>query len=186
MLVTILLSLTVLFSSTQAITDQVVSSSTSNSIVNQESKLETYIVFLKKSEGMVSAKPEDLDNWHQSFLPAVTTSSSNQQRLIHSYHHVVTGFAAKLTKQEAKAMETKEGFVSAWPQKVLNVKTTHTPNFLGLEQNLGFWNHSNYGKGMIVGVLDTGVTPIILHSATKECLPHLQNGEGSVNLRDLV
>ncbi|XP_061980159.1 subtilisin-like protease [Populus nigra] len=159
MLVTILLSLSILFSSTQAITDQVVSSSTSNSIVNQESKLETYIVFLKKSEGMVSAKPEDLDNWYQSFLPAVTTSSSNQQRLIHSYHHVVTGFAAKLTKQEAKAMETKEGFVSAWPQKVLNVKTTHTPNFLGLEQNLGFWNHSNYGKGVIVGVLDTGVTP---------------------------
>nr|TKS01103.1 hypothetical protein D5086_0000175860 [Populus alba] len=159
MLVTILLSLTVLFSSTQAITDQVVSSSTSSSIVNQESKLETYIVFLKKSEGMVSAKPEDLDNWYQSFLPAVTTSSSNQQRLIDSYHHVVTGFAAKLTKQEAKAMETKEGFVSAWPQNVLNVKTTHTPNFLGLEQNLGFWNHSNYGKGVIVGVLDTGVTP---------------------------
>ncbi|KAG6780992.1 hypothetical protein POTOM_013872 [Populus tomentosa] len=158
MLVTILLSLTILFSSTQAITDQAVSSSTSNSIVNQESKLETYFV-LKKSEGMVSAKPEDLDNWYQSFLPAVTTSSSNQQRLIHSYHHVVTGFAAKLTKQEAKAMETKEGFVSAWPQKVLNVKTTHTPNFLGLEQNLGFWSHSNYGKGMIVGVLDTGVTP---------------------------
>lgn len=65
MLVTILLSLSILFSSTQAITDQVVSSSTSNSIVNQESKLETYIVFLKKSEGMVSAKPEDLDNWYQ-------------------------------------------------------------------------------------------------------------------------
>uniref|UniRef100_A0A6N2K0M8 Uncharacterized protein n=1 Tax=Salix viminalis TaxID=40686 RepID=A0A6N2K0M8_SALVM len=74
------------------------------------------------------------------------------------------GFAAKLKKEEARAMEKKEGFVSAWPQNVLNVKTTYTPNFLGLQQNLGFWNHSNYGKG---------VHQIILHSAMKECLPHL-------------
>ncbi|KAJ6705668.1 SERINE PROTEINASE 1 putative-RELATED [Salix purpurea] len=139
MLARILLTLTFLFSSTRAITDQVVSSSSSISIMNLESKLETYIVFLRKSEGMVSAKPEHLDNWYQSFLPAVTTS--------------------KLKKEEAKAMEKKEGFVSAWPQNVLNLKTTHTPNFLGLQQNLGFWNHSNYGKGVIVGVLDTGVTP---------------------------
>ncbi|KAJ6326848.1 hypothetical protein OIU78_013857 [Salix suchowensis] len=139
MLARILLALTFLFSSTRAITDQVVSSSSSISIMNHESKLETYIVFLRKSEGMVSAKPEHLDNWYQSFLPAVTTS--------------------KLKKEEAKAMEKNEGFVSAWPQNVLNVKTTHTPNFLGLQQNLGFWNHSNYGKGVIVGVLDTGVTP---------------------------
>ncbi|KAJ6347536.1 hypothetical protein OIU76_004085 [Salix suchowensis] len=88
MLARILLALTFLFSSTRAITDQVVSSSSSISIMNHESKLETYIVFLRKSEGMVSAKPEHLDNWYQSFLPAVTTS--------------------KLKKEEAKAMEKKE------------------------------------------------------------------------------
>ncbi|CAK7335402.1 unnamed protein product [Dovyalis caffra] len=159
MLVTILLVPTFVFSLSPAITDPIVLSSTSSGIINQDSKLETYIVFLEKPEGMESAKPEDLDSWYQSFLPAVTTSSSNQQRLIYSYHNVVTGFAAKLTKQEAKAMEMKEGFMSARPQNVLNVQTTHTPDFLGLQRNLGFWNHSNYGKGVIVGVLDTGVTP---------------------------
>ncbi|KAL0409803.1 UNVERIFIED_CONTAM: Subtilisin-like protease SBT1.2 [Sesamum radiatum] len=38
-------------------------------------------------------------------------------------------------------------------------KTTHSPNFLGLYQNLGSWPDSNYGKGVIIGVLDSGITP---------------------------
>ncbi|XP_059664547.1 subtilisin-like protease [Cornus florida] len=79
--------------------------------------------------------------------------------MVHSYHNVITGFAARLSPEEVKAMEKKDGFVSAWPQKVLPLHTTHSPNFLGLHQNLGFWNASNYGKGVIIGVLDTGITP---------------------------
>lgn len=86
-------------------------------------------------------------------------SDCSNQRLVYSYHNVVTRFAAKLTAQEAKSMEAKEGFVSTHLEKILHVHTAHTPNFLGLQQNLGFWNRSNYGKGMIIGVVDTGATP---------------------------
>jgi len=157
MAVTILLFLTFMFTSSRAVIHSKVRSSSAKSIIKQERKLKTYIIFLKKPEGMMSAKREDVDSWYRSFLPTVTTSSSNQQRLVHSYHNVVTGFAAKLTEQEAKAMEMKEGVVSTRPQKIFHVKTTHTPSFLGLQQNLGFWNHSNYGKGVIIGVLDTGI-----------------------------
>ncbi|KAL0307480.1 UNVERIFIED_CONTAM: Subtilisin-like protease SBT1.4 [Sesamum angustifolium] len=56
-------------------------------------------------------------------------------------------------------MEKKTGFISARPQQVLPLHTTHTPNFLGLHQNMGFWRDSNYGKGIIIGVLDTGILP---------------------------
>ncbi|KAL0373120.1 UNVERIFIED_CONTAM: Subtilisin-like protease SBT1.4 [Sesamum calycinum] len=56
-------------------------------------------------------------------------------------------------------MEKKTGFISARPQQVLPLHTTHTPNFLGLQQNMGFWRDSNYGKGIIIGVLDTGILP---------------------------
>ncbi|KAF2298927.1 hypothetical protein GH714_029163 [Hevea brasiliensis] len=56
-------------------------------------------------------------------------------------------------------MEEKGGLVSARPQKILPLHTTHSPNFLGLYQNLGLWRNSNYGKGVIVGVLDTGISP---------------------------
>lgn len=30
---------------------------------------------------------------------------------------------------------------------------------MGLQQNVGFWKESNYGKGVIIGVLDSGILP---------------------------
>ncbi|XP_047965586.1 subtilisin-like protease 3 [Salvia hispanica] len=56
-------------------------------------------------------------------------------------------------------MENTEGFVSVRREKVYELHTTHTPNFLGLNQNAGFWKSSNYGKGVIIGILDSGITP---------------------------
>ncbi|KAE8717208.1 subtilisin-like protease SDD1-like [Hibiscus syriacus] len=79
--------------------------------------------------------------------------------MIHSYQHVVTGFSAKLTAEEAEAMKRKDGIISVRTENVYFLQTTHNPDFLGLRQNLGFWNQSSYGKGVIIGVLDTGVTP---------------------------
>ncbi|KAJ4848292.1 hypothetical protein Tsubulata_017965, partial [Turnera subulata] len=120
-------------------------------------KLETYIVFIRKPEGM-SQETKDLEDLYRYYLPAATLSS-NQDRLVYSYRNVAAAFAAKLTAAEAEAMKNKEGFISAHPQKVLHTYTTHTPNFLGLQQNTGFWNRSNYGKGMVIALLDTGITP---------------------------
>ncbi|KAJ9537047.1 hypothetical protein OSB04_029780 [Centaurea solstitialis] len=56
-------------------------------------------------------------------------------------------------------MENMDGFVSARRERVYKLHTTHTPTFLGLHQNLGLWKGSNYGKGIIIGILDTGITP---------------------------
>ncbi|KAL7165242.1 hypothetical protein ACSBR2_041014 [Camellia fascicularis] len=60
-----------------------------------------------------------------SFLP----SSS---RLVYSYRNVITGFAARLSPEEAKAMEKIDGFESAQPRRVLSLHTTHSPSILGL------------------------------------------------------
>ncbi|KAJ9173502.1 hypothetical protein P3X46_016625 [Hevea brasiliensis] len=153
-LVIFIVSLTSLLSFPQAIKGAV-----SEKIIddNEESNLETYIIFVTKPEGGVSEQSHDLHSWYQSFLPA--SISNQQRRIIYSYRNVVSGFAAKLTADEAKAMEEKGGLVLARPQKILPLHTTHSPNFLGLYQNLGLWRNSNYGKGVIVGVLDTGISP---------------------------
>ncbi|KAK4710986.1 hypothetical protein R3W88_005499 [Solanum pinnatisectum] len=56
-------------------------------------------------------------------------------------------------------MQNQPGFVSARPQIVLQLHTTHSPSFLGLHKNVGLWNVSNSGKGVIIGLLDTGINP---------------------------
>ncbi|KAL2543817.1 Subtilisin-like protease SBT1.2 [Forsythia ovata] len=82
-----------------------------------------------------------------------------ESRMIYSYHNVFRGFAARLSPEEVKAMEKIRGFISARAQKVVPLHTTHSPNFLGLNQNMGFWKDSNYGKGVIIGMLDSGIIP---------------------------
>ncbi|CAH9077532.1 unnamed protein product [Cuscuta epithymum] len=108
-------------------------------------------------------------HYHQSFVSglissatAVGVESSSSPIILHSYRHVISGFAAKLTPEMVSEMSRKEGFISASPQKVYHLQTTHSPDFLGLlRQDVdGFWQKSSgYGKGVIVGLLDTGITP---------------------------
>ncbi|CAN0908689.1 Subtilisin-like protease [Linum grandiflorum] len=45
--------------------------------------------------------------------------------------------------------------------KTYSLHTTRTPEFLGLQQNKGLWNpwKNGGGKGVIVGVLDSGIAP---------------------------
>ncbi|XP_062075891.1 subtilisin-like protease 3 [Humulus lupulus] len=127
----------------------------------EEKTLNTYIVHVKKSQhyGLYVHSTKDLNTWYESFLPSTTTSSDQHTRMVHTYHNVATGFAARLTAEEAKALAAKDGVVSAQPQQIFSLHTTHTPNFLGLHQGLGLWNESKLGQGVIVGVLDTGLFP---------------------------
>ncbi|KAJ8626495.1 hypothetical protein MRB53_019802 [Persea americana] len=64
-----------------------------------------------------------------------------------------------LSEDEVEAMEKNDGFISATPDQLLPLHTTHTPDFLGLKQDMGVWKNSNFGKGVIIGVLDTGALP---------------------------
>ncbi|XP_059291408.1 subtilisin-like protease [Lycium ferocissimum] len=130
-----------------------------------QSPLETYIVHVESPESRISTQSlsdQDLESWYLSFLPnTIASTSSNEEapRLVYSYRNVMKGFAARLSAEQMKEMEKKPGFISAWPQRILSLHTTHTPSFLGLQQNIGLWRDSNYGKGVIIGVLDTGISP---------------------------
>ncbi|KAL6125707.1 hypothetical protein ACLB2K_073761 [Fragaria x ananassa] len=134
-----------------------------DSLPDGESRMQTYFVWVQKPTDKVSAQySQDLESWYQTFLPESTTASSNKPsipRMLYSYRNVATGFALKLTPEEIKAMEKKDGFVHAHPERFLPLHTTHSPNFLGLQQGFGFWKKTNHGEVMIIGVLDTGISP---------------------------
>ncbi|XP_045792508.1 subtilisin-like protease 4 [Trifolium pratense] len=129
----------------------------------ETSSSKIYIIHVNEPEGKMftqSDSEEDLESWHHSFMPATVMSSNEQPwRMIYSYRNVLSGFAARLTQEELRAVEQKNGFISAHPERTLRRQTTHTPSFLGLQQNIGLWKDSNFGKGVIIGVLDSGITP---------------------------
>ncbi|KAK8482706.1 hypothetical protein V6N11_014323 [Hibiscus sabdariffa] len=92
--------------------------------VAEESSLSTYIVHLRKPEG-VFAQAMDYDAWYKSFLPV--TVSGQQTRMVHSYRNVVTGFSAKLTAEEAEAMKRKDGVISVRSEKPNDFPSTLLP-----------------------------------------------------------
>ncbi|KAI5018195.1 hypothetical protein ZWY2020_043083 [Hordeum vulgare] len=114
----------------------------------------TYIILLRPP--VDGGSDDDHRWWQDSFLPS-PIAGSDEPRLIHTYTEVFTGFAARLTKADLAMVSQRKEFVRAFPDHLWHPSTTHTPKFLGLEKDAGLWRDTNYGEGVIIGVLDTGI-----------------------------
>lgn len=127
--------------------------------VSYAQERKNYVVHLEpRDDG--STDPVEL--WHRSFLPEATPDSAGDDgpRIIYSYSHVLTGFAARLTEEEAEGMRNKEGCLRLYPEEFLPLVTTHSPGFLGLHLGKdGFWSRSGFGRHVVIGLLDTGILP---------------------------
>lgn len=87
----------------------------------------------------------------------------------HVYEHVIEGFSARLTAEQAAFLGRLPGVLSVRPDRVHRVSTTRSPAFLGLRisgSGLGgkydagsLWTKSEFGSDVIIGVMDTGVWP---------------------------
>ncbi|GLJ35475.1 hypothetical protein SUGI_0713470 [Cryptomeria japonica] len=101
------------------------------------------------------------------FLLSTTASDANTRKpyIVHisesyTYDVLLHGFAAKLTTSEAKALESVEGCLAVIPSSLNKLHTTHSPNFLGLNDGGGLWSQQlNRGEDVIVGMVDTGIWP---------------------------
>ncbi|KAI4349335.1 hypothetical protein L6164_009935 [Bauhinia variegata] len=70
------------------------------------------------------------------------------------------GFAAQLTQSELDYLQNLPDVISVRPDRQLQIQTTYSYKFLGLNPARGdAWYQSGYGRGTIIGVLDTGVWP---------------------------
>lgn len=121
-------------------------------------KVPIYIVHVVKPDGTDFLSAEEQENWYKSFLPS-THLETGEPRLVYSYTYVMSGFAARLTAEEVRAMEDMDGFVHAYPDQEFELFTTYTPSFLGLNGWQNLWLNSSYGEGVIVGVIDSGIYP---------------------------
>lgn len=82
-------------------------------------------------------------------------------RLVYSYHSAMEGFAAQLSESELESLKMLPDVVAIRPDRIHHVQTTYSYKFLGLDpaSKEGAWHKSSFGRGTIIGVLDTGVWP---------------------------
>ncbi|CAH2039358.1 unnamed protein product [Thlaspi arvense] len=75
------------------------------------------------------------------------------------YENAMSGFSATLTDDQLETVKNTEGFISAYPDELLSLHTTHSHEFLGLGFGIGLWNETSLASDVIIGLVDTGISP---------------------------
>ncbi|XP_043708285.1 subtilisin-like protease SBT4.4 isoform X1 [Telopea speciosissima] len=107
--------------------------------------------------GALSKGGYSLTSQHLSILEEVLKDSSTADNFVQSYQRSFNGFAAKLNEQERKKLASKEGVVSVFPSKTLQLQTTRSWDFVGLSNAVQ--TIPSVESDLIVGVIDSGISP---------------------------
>ncbi|PHT66415.1 hypothetical protein T459_30840 [Capsicum annuum] len=126
------------------------------------SQSETYIIHMD-----LSAMPKPFSShhsWYLSTLASVSDSSnldsfSNRNSLVYAYSNAIHGFSASLSPSEIQVIKNAPGYLSSTKDMTVKIDTTHTSEFLGLNSDSGAWPKSDYGRDVIMGLVDTGIWP---------------------------
>ncbi|KAK0580711.1 hypothetical protein LWI29_005356 [Acer saccharum] len=79
--------------------------------------------------------------------------------LLYAYETAISGFSAKLSAKQLQILKKVDGFLSATPDQLLQLHTTNSQQFLGLQNGRGLLSASNLASDVIIGILDTGIWP---------------------------
>ncbi|XP_020227122.1 subtilisin-like protease SBT3 [Cajanus cajan] len=137
-------------------------------IISTLAQSDNYIIHMD-----ISAMPKAFSTQHAWYLSALSSALDNSKatpdnlnviatsssKLIYTYTNVMNGFSANLSPKELEAIKTTTGYVSCMRDSPAKRDTTHCPHFLGLNANQGAWRVAEFGKDVIVGLVDTGVWP---------------------------
>lgn len=106
-------------------------------------------------------------DWYASSLSSVVPG--NTDSLLYVYDAAYQGYAASLEPEQAEALAKQENVLGIHEDVPLKLHTTRTPHFLKVEDEFGLWGASgdipqgtlskNGFHDVIVGLLDTGITP---------------------------
>lgn len=86
-------------------------------------------------------------------------------RRFYDYTVALNGFAARMSSSAAARLKRLPGVLSVTKDVLRKAETTTTPAFLGLSQPGGLWSKlggpgsQGAGKGIVVGVIDSGIWP---------------------------
>ncbi|TKY75266.1 CO(2)-response secreted protease [Spatholobus suberectus] len=118
-----------------------------------------YIVYM----GAADSTNASLRNDHAQVLNSVLRR--NENALVRNYKHGFSGFAARLSEEEATAIAYKPGVVSVFPDSVLKLHTTRSWDFLKYQTHVKIdtkpntVSNSSSSSDIVIGILDTGIWP---------------------------
>ncbi|KAH6788566.1 hypothetical protein C2S51_003572 [Perilla frutescens var. frutescens] len=129
------------------------------------SKRSSYIVHMDRPS--MPKAFSDHHFWYSSLLKSSKSvaaqaslhADKSEPKLIYTYDHAFHGFSALMSTQELEVLKKSAGFISAYADSVVTLDTTHSTKFLGLNTAAGLWPASEYGKDVIIGIIDTGIWP---------------------------
>ncbi|XP_010547521.1 PREDICTED: subtilisin-like protease SBT1.9 [Tarenaya hassleriana] len=107
----------------------------------------------------LSAMPSPFSDHHSWFSATLSSVSGRKPEIIYSYTDSIHGFSALLTISELESLKRQTGYVSFTRDFPVQLHTTLSPQFIGLNPNSGIWPVSNYGDGVVIGFVDTGIWP---------------------------
>ncbi|KAI9196412.1 hypothetical protein LWI28_023716 [Acer negundo] len=125
----------------------------SSSLEWSDGKHRLHIVYM----GSLPEVQYSLSSQHLNMLQEVVGRSSLENVLVRSYTRSFNGFAAKLTDKERQKLSSKDGVVSVFPSRTLQLRTTRSWDFMGFNESIS--RKRNIESNIIVGVIDSGIWP---------------------------
>ncbi|OVA00151.1 Peptidase S8/S53 domain [Macleaya cordata] len=114
-----------------------------------------YIVYMGDSP---SSLKDSIVESHVNLLSSVVGSvGAAKDSIVHSYINNFNAFAAKLSPNEAKMLERSSSVISVFPNQYRKLHTTKSWDFMGFNQNVK--RNLKLESNIVVGLLDTGITP---------------------------
>ncbi|KAG2698291.1 hypothetical protein I3760_07G144500 [Carya illinoinensis] len=120
-----------------------------------------YIVYM----GAAGVSNGSLRDDHVQLMNTVLRRRENA--LVHTYKHGFSGFAARISEEEARSIAQKPGVVSVFPDPLLQLHTTRSWDFLKYQTSVVIDSTPNSESetssldqsDTIIGILDTGIWP---------------------------
>ncbi|KAL6322599.1 hypothetical protein AAG906_009914 [Vitis piasezkii] len=118
-------------------------------LINAEKKF--YIVYFGDRPESIEATVQT----HQDILSQCGVDT--EESIVYRYTKSFNALAAKLSEDEAQKLSEMEGVVSVFPNRYHKLHTTKSWDFIGLPQTAR--RQLKQESNIIVGLLDTGITP---------------------------
>jgi subtilisin family serine protease len=134
----------------------------------ERGEYDSYIVLLKDDPLVVTEGQDNLrtsraqrrgEEMRAEHSRVMREAGVSETKKVSDYVYALNGFAAHVTYDEALKLAAHKDVALVLPDELMQPHTDASPDFLGLDRDGGAWETGVTGKGVVVGIIDTGIWP---------------------------